>query len=531
MKLRVFNITYFSMLVGILPFVILILSLINLKSHPDPDTFTLIKSAINNYPLSELKYSQNCGDDPIILYTFPGSKSGCTCVGVSSYYYDQEHKYEIIPDECSRNQTRNGCKPVNQVKSKNMYYWDEGQFCSKTYNLMGSNLKGYFYFLYNSVLEKEDCQKNFKKCGKLDDMGNYACVPQEEECPINDIIFSNETRPDLENLNYTYIYYGGRYIYYTNENKEKTIISQLKVAEEKLCKDHYYFYTKYPQYILDNNFERYGCRKTEDGTFYDDSIEILDTRKKRFLYLDSDLDLTKIYNNWIYDFPFYNLEANMVLYPERFMGYNKKCFADNKLFDMEDSAFSEDNIEEMNIILDDSYYRNDFVKWFSIIAFTVELIACSVLNLDSEEHGIFIWIWTMINVMFYVCMGVPMYISVSKYSNFKEFPLCGNKLINAKLETYHHAINTLKTTTIISIILLNLQILLNIGLIIAKYGFQFIDTDNNNYLNSNKKSSTYIDYNKCPEEPYYTSNDNNVNNTKSPSALDTQKSDAQYTNY
>ena len=281
MKLRVFNITYYSMIVGIIPFIILILSLINLKSHPDPDTFPKIKSAINNYPLTELKYEKNCEGAIQSLYSFAGSQKGCTCVGVSHYSKEQDHKFEVIPGECSSNQTYNGCKPVPEVRPKNMTFWNEGNFCSKEFNIIGPKPKGYFYFLYNSVLEKEDCQKGYKKCGKLDDMGNYACVPQDESCPINDIIISQNSRPDLEDLNYTSIYYSGKYVYYTNEDKEKPIISQLKVAEEKLCKDNYYLYTRYPQYILDNNFDRYGCKKSKDGKFYDDSIEILDSKKKK----------------------------------------------------------------------------------------------------------------------------------------------------------------------------------------------------------------------------------------------------------
>ena len=532
MKLRVFNITYFAMSVGILPFIILILSLINLKTHPDPDSFTQIKSAINNYPLTKLIYAEDC-ENKQNLYTFPGYKLGCTCVGVYSYHYEQDHKYEVIPEECTYNQTYNGCKPVKPIEAKSLRNWYEGSFCSNKYDLKDSKLKGYFYFLYNSVLENEDCQEGFKKCGQLDDMGNYVCVPQEEECPINDIIISNFSRPDLEDLNYTSINFRDKYVYYTNEDKKKPVISQLKVAEEKLCKDKYYLYTNYPQYILDNNFERYGCRKKINGQFYDDSIEILDTRRKRDFYLDSSFDLTKSYDKWIYDFPFYNLEANMILYPERFNGFNKKCFKENKLFDMENSVFSEKNIDEMNKILNDSYFRNDLVKWFSIIAFTVELIACSAFNLDSEKYSIFIWLWTMINIIFYVCMAVPIYISISHMSNFKDFPLCGNEIINTKLDTYHHAANTLKTTTIISIVLLNLQILLNIALIIVRYCFQYIETnDNNQYLND-KNYSTDIDYNKCPEEPYYSPNNNNNTNTNAPSAIDNQKTEThgQYSNY
>ena len=161
MKLRVFNITYYAMVVGILPFIILILSLINLKTHPDPDSFTQIKSAINNYPLTELIYAENCTNKQN-LYTFPDSQLGCTCVGIYNYNYEQEHKYEVIPESCTNNQTHNGCEHVKPIKAQSLEKWYEGSFCSKEYNIMDSKPKGYFYFLYNSVLENEDCQEGLK---------------------------------------------------------------------------------------------------------------------------------------------------------------------------------------------------------------------------------------------------------------------------------------------------------------------------------------------------------------------------------
>ena len=102
----------------------------------------------------------------------------------------------------------------------------------------------------NSVLEKENCEKGYKKCGKLDDMGNYICVKENDECPINDIKVTDLRDEELERLNYSHIIINYKYFYYTNTS-EKPVISKLKVAEEgKICADTARYYTKYPQYNL-----------------------------------------------------------------------------------------------------------------------------------------------------------------------------------------------------------------------------------------------------------------------------------------
>ena len=507
------------MCIVIFPFGVFILSLINIKNHPDPYIFNKINESLNNiYPLSKLNYSNYCHDKtPELLYSFAGFKEGCTCVDVEEYKYDQSGKHEVEPGKCSVNKTRNGCKPVKELEGQNLYLWEKGIFCSERYKTPDSKFKGYLYFLNNSVLENETCQNGFQKCGKLDEMGNYLCIPEEKECPINDIQISNESISELEDLNYSLSIFNDKYIYHTNKHKEKAVIFNLKVAEEKLCKDKDYYYTSYPQYILDNNFEKYGCRNLINEQLYEENTDILDSRKKIDFYLDSKIDLKNHYKDWIYDFPFYSLQANMILYVERFSGYDKKCFNDNKFFDMENSPFNEKNTNEMKTILDDAMYRNSITKWLSIIAFTLILISCGALNLDSEDYIIFIWIWSLINCLFYIGMSITIYINFSKIQNYKDFPLCGNSEINTKLSIYNNTAKTIKTTSLISIIVLNLQILFNIGLIIVRYKLQY-NNDIQPLKEGNKSSN--IDYNKCPEEPYYNNSsnynrDNNINNNSS----------------
>ena len=49
----------------------------------------------------------------------------------------------------------------------------------------------YDYLLKHS---RKNCEENYKKCGILDTYGNVMCIPEKDDCPINDIIvnFDNE---------------------------------------------------------------------------------------------------------------------------------------------------------------------------------------------------------------------------------------------------------------------------------------------------------------------------------------------------
>lgn len=496
MAKRRFNITYISMIIGIFPLIVFILSLINVKVNRPTTILYEIKSSLNDYPLTEFEYSNNCLDKYTgSLYLFPGFKKGCTCVGINRYYYDQTGQNEVNIGDCSHNQTLNGCNPIGKIEEKKLYNWDKGKFCSKSYDQSDSEFKGYLFFLNNSVLEGENCQIGYKKCGKLDDMNNYLCIPNDEECPINDIIGSYVRRPDLEQ-NYSYTNISNKYFYYTNSS-DNPIISKLKVTEGKLCIDKTYYYTEFPQYILDNNFKYYSCRTKIEGELYEKDFQLLDTRKKGDFYLDSNVDMSSEYKDIFppyYSYPLYSLEANMSLYAKRYIGYNKECLKKNGAFDINNSPFNEENINELNDIVSKTVSKNNTVKWLSIIFFILEILSCSVLNIDSEYHPCFIWQWAFINCILYIPLSVLLFKNMSRIIKFKELPLCGNNIMNKKIKFFHTSGKTLKTTIILSLISINLQLVFIISMILIRYLFQFVKDDNDSY---------FIEKEIPPEQPYY----------------------------
>ena len=503
------------MIIALFPLGVFILSAINVKVTPVSTILYEISSSLNDYPISELNYSRSCTNTQYngYLFNFQGHVEGCTCVGQKYYYYDQSGEDEVNPGTCSRNQTLNGCTQIPEFQGKRLESWRKGKFCSKKYEIDENSLKGYLKFLNNSVLENEECQKGYKKCGKLDDMGNYLCLPENEECPINDIIFSDHRREDLENLNYTYTNLGNKYFYYTNSSKDKPVISKLKVVEGKLCVDRSYFYTEYPQYILDYNFAKYGCRNKIDGQLYEKNINEIDSMTKNEFYEGSDLSLYNKFGDYIYDYPFYSLEAKMILYPQRYIGYDKKCLMKSGTLDIENSAFSEKKVDEMSSILIDAIYVNKFEIWFSIISFVIELFSSCLLNIVNEYNFNRIFKWCLVNIFCYIGMSIPIFINFSKMKKYTEFPVCGNNLINTKLNFYNSTGRTLKTTTIVALIFVNSQILFMLIILILRCFFECRNINENNKLLMSKN----IDFpNKPPEDPYYTSSDFNPNNNYVP---------------
>ena len=105
--------------------------------------------------------------------------------------------------------------------------------------------KNYEYFLNHST--KIDCEPNFKKCGILDTYGNIMCIPENDSCPINEIIVDSiDKKNDYINKGYKYAQLEKLdkkfNLYYTNKEKDKEIVVNLNFTDEQ------------PKYIFPENF-------------------------------------------------------------------------------------------------------------------------------------------------------------------------------------------------------------------------------------------------------------------------------------
>jgi hypothetical protein len=234
-------------------------------------------------------------------------------------------------------------------------------------------------------------------------------------------------------------------------------------------------------------------------------------------YNNSGLDLNTefYYHAFYYEYPFYSLEANVSLYSERYIGYDKKCLLENGALNIENSAFNEDKVNEMDIVITNTLRINNYTKWFSIVFIVVEIFSCGVFPIDSEDNILWILLWALSNILCHVGMAWPLYIDLSEIKKFTEFPVCGNALINAKINYYHNTGKTLKTTIFVGIVFVNLQLAFIFIILILRFFVQYnIFHENKTPLIEHQKSSN-IDYKKTPEDTDYNSSDFKNNNPTS----------------
>ena len=102
-----------------------------------------------------------------------------------------------------------------------------------TYPMTYIGGSGIFYaykakYNYDYLLKHSgsSCEEHYKKCGILDTMGNIMCIPETDECPINDVI--DEETYNKTNNPEEYIKSGD--LYYSNKKTENSIITKVSYS-------------------------------------------------------------------------------------------------------------------------------------------------------------------------------------------------------------------------------------------------------------------------------------------------------------
>ena len=119
-----------------------------------------------------------------------------------------------------------------------------------------------YHHNYEDLLKHsgEKCEENYKKCGKLDTLGNIMCIPKEDECPIN------EVKVDL-NIKYNeYVSKGYKVIYLDELGEDYALYySKNSINNEIVVKLD--FFNSTPKYISEENliFDKYTFSRTSFG--------------------------------------------------------------------------------------------------------------------------------------------------------------------------------------------------------------------------------------------------------------------------
>ena len=109
--------------------------------------------------------------------------------------------------------------------------------------------KIYYKYNYAELLKHsgKECEEKYKQCGILDTLGNIMCIPEEDECPINEMIVDLDSNDYLYtplgyNITYLENFTENYALYFTNKAIEKEIITKIKMSNET------------PTYINPDNF-------------------------------------------------------------------------------------------------------------------------------------------------------------------------------------------------------------------------------------------------------------------------------------
>ena len=477
-----------SYIIIIFPIITLIISIVYTNTPILTGILAELSTSLNDFPSIDLEFINNCTEDmyPSILYTIPFSKKGCSCTNVKNYHYKQANKYLVFEGKCKKNQTLNGCITIDPYPSVNLKKWHSTEFCSKKF----INMTGYKDFFKNSVGKNENCKSGYKKCGKLDNMDNYICILDNETCPINDIIISEKN--DLPNYE-KYQLNDSLYIYYRNNNSEKSVITKLKTVEEKLCAGKGFYHTKYPQFILDDNFNVYGCKYKIMDSVFDDSISKIDKMTKRELYNYNNISMYSRYNNSC-QYPYFSLNAEMFIYPKRYIGFNKTCLIENS-YDIDDPIFNQENLANINNNLLRNRKMHEILLWISIAAIDFYFMSCFFINIDESNNLINFYIWGGITLPFYFSMFIISIIGFVSISSVKKYPLCNDYITNNKIELYNKKSMNFFLMTLITFIIINGQLLLTIVLFLLKR--KKILLNKNNIIDNSTSISSLSKFNQC----------------------------------
>ena len=90
MAYRRFNLTYISMFIGIFPLGIFILTAINVKLNSVSTILEEISSSLNDYPISNLNYSENCNSNEYngnLLASWFSPENNFSLIEYYNYYY------------------------------------------------------------------------------------------------------------------------------------------------------------------------------------------------------------------------------------------------------------------------------------------------------------------------------------------------------------------------------------------------------------------------------------------------------------
>jgi hypothetical protein len=287
-------------------------------------------------PIIDLKTSrsESCaeiGMENLLAYLWPGTAEGCDCTSKYSRFLDSSgYSGNVYRGYCSTNMTMAGCSNIKPMEAQFLRKW-RGTYLCGTY--------GTSDYFGNQRSKNGDCESGYKKCGKLDTLGNHLCIEEKLNCPPSEVIVDpNSKRFELK---------------YTNHTDTGFILTELKITDGEICinsDNERQFYES--DYLLIQSSGKSGCySKVGDyGEVYHDKsgrYKVLDEYTKSEFYKDN--DLLKPIRDYLPAYPHID-HVDVNLYTGIYIGWKASCkvFGHSNLSSLDDRIISHFNSIESN---------------------------------------------------------------------------------------------------------------------------------------------------------------------------------------
>ncbi|CAI2359809.1 unnamed protein product [Moneuplotes crassus] len=164
------------------------------------------------------------GYEPLIQDEWPGTIGGCDCSDTWAFYYsDLDRGY------CSRNQTRVGCKHVNERPPVPLTTFYSYKICAKR-----EGEPFYKAERPSSHFGDSSCPYGYQSCGNGDAKERY-CVKEGSLCPVNNIKIGKSSYEFSDD--YKTIQLDSEVVLGFTNTSNSLAISRINIAEGNICAD------------------------------------------------------------------------------------------------------------------------------------------------------------------------------------------------------------------------------------------------------------------------------------------------------
>lgn len=243
-----------------------------------------------------------------------------TITGMRENIYPETPMYDLAFDNTLNNKykkiynfyTWGGVSEPSNIPQQNI-----SKIYSKNFYYLVNNKSFLEYYKDYSVPSGENCKDSYKKCGILNTEGRILCLPNDEDCPLNDFAISDiDDDPNYPGYQ-KYLADTSKYFYYTNTKTDKPIIVDFKLSYGFPC-----ISTEEKSWIsvYENEKEKgddIQCKTSVNG----------ENRDKRYIEVQQGILLKRLYEDiHIYDSPATTQEVN--LYRRNYIYSYDECISD-----------------------------------------------------------------------------------------------------------------------------------------------------------------------------------------------------------